>query len=545
MSDLYNSNPANFGGFTPSIIGSSTNKGFYQAPQGLPFTGGRSMLASFPEWQLKPFTFEQSLMVRIREGRLPMMKVLSDMFLSTGGLMVDKPRFEYPVDIEPNQKFYLKTGDYTGTGGVTKFIIEGNTTAIKTAAPNGQVNQFGDVARLHVGQFILLKFSWVNPTRTMTPAYSHAPFIPNLALASVTEGSRTIPEICKITAIDYARGIVTVERNWAGDQRTSAPSVPGTLTVVSSATAETPTARSGKNVAHTGSMPQKYAYFVPMARSMKENEIDHKIYNYSGTYVGGLLQRNLKGFGSGQFAEIIARNIGLQSPMERTKKLAVESFYKEWEETALFGQKSEQFDPETGQQSSTTDGLLANIPLSHHSLIKGIDYTTLSTGTLNLGSFVPTVFNKLMEGKSYIGSQNKVLVCGSAFHSDFSTMLNYMTQQIPNIVSSWNVQGQSFSTSNGMTIEVVPSDTMSLYGQENQGILFDKQYFKMVQMKGYPTDITMVDNENKKLMNGYIEGIKGFVDLNPDAHWVFTLATKTDAGATAYAAIDPLGQPLA
>lgn len=143
-----------------------------------------------------------------------------------------------------------------------------------------------------------------------------------------------------------------------------------------------------------------------------------------------------------------------------------------------------------------------------------------------------------MEGKSYIGSQNKVLVCGSAFHSDFSTMLNYMTQQIPNIVSSWNVQGQSFSTSNGMTIDVVPSDTMSLYGQENQGILFDKQYFKMVQMKGYPTDITMVENENRKLMNGYIEGMKGFVNLNPDAHWVFTLATKTEAGVTAYAAIN-------
>ena len=39
MSDLYNSNPANYGGFAPSIIGSSTNRGFYQAPQGLPHSG--------------------------------------------------------------------------------------------------------------------------------------------------------------------------------------------------------------------------------------------------------------------------------------------------------------------------------------------------------------------------------------------------------------------------------------------------------------------------------------------------------------------------
>lgn len=537
MSDLYNSNPANYGGFTPSIIGSSTNRGFYQSPQGLPFTGGRSMLASIPEWQLQPFKFEQSLVVRIQEGRLSMMKVLSDMFLSSGGLMVDKPRFEYPVEIDPNHKFYIKAGAYTGTTNVTKFILEGNTTAIKTAAPNGQLNQYGDISRLHVGQFILLKFSWVDPARTAQPAYSSVPYMVDSAtIATVIAGTRTVPEVCKITDIDYSRGIVTVQRNWAGDQRTSTPTAPGTLTVAASGSESKGTTDS--------TILTKNAYFVPMARAMKENEIDHKIFNYTGTYVGGLLQRNLRGFGSGEFAEVISRNLGLQSPMERTKKLAVEAFYKDWEETSLHGQKSESFDPETGQQYSTTDGLLANIPKSHHILVKGIDYSTLSSGTANLGSFVPTVFNKLMEGKSYIGSQNKVLVCGSAFHSDFSTMINYMTQQVPDIKSSWNVEGKQFKTSNGLTIDVIASDAMSLYGQENQAILFDKKYFKMVGLKGYPTDITIVQNENPKLQNGFIEGWKGFVDLNPDAHWIFTLGTKADY-ANAYAAIDPLGSPLA
>ena len=60
---------------------------------------------------------------------------------------------------------------------------------------------------------------------------------------------------------------------------------------------------------------KKYAFFIPMAKSMKEDEIDAKIRNFSGTWTHGILQRHLMAWGSQRFAEVISANMGLQSPL--------------------------------------------------------------------------------------------------------------------------------------------------------------------------------------------------------------------------------------
>lgn len=512
MSDLYKGLPQNYGGFDPSsIIGKSGSAGYYQLPMNLPFAQGRSTLATIPEFQRNPLALEKGLIIKLMEGRASMMKLLLEYAEANGTVEVNDVRFRLPVEVEPQARFYLDQ-QTVASGATTTIKVRGNRTKIATAHPNGNIKQVGDIARLEVGQFILLMFSWVDPRRTSQPKYSSVP-MKNLP----------VPEIAKIVAIDYDKSTITVERNWAGEQRTSTPTAPAALTIVADTTTN-PTAGS--------QLKQKYAFFLAMAKSMKEDEIDAKIRNYSGTWTYGILQRHLKAWGSQYFAELIRQNLGIESVHTKSRRDAIKEFYDDWEWTAIFGEKSEEFDSATGDWSGTTDGLLANIPKEHYVALKGIDWENISSVPFSvsgapMGSFNPQIFNKIMENYGYIGSQDKVLLCGSGFHTAFATMINIMTQNVPEIKSEWAIRGNKFMSSNGLAIDVVPSDKLSLNGFRNSAILFDKQYFKPVKLKGYNTDIYELNNENPLKKNGFIHGVKGFIDTNPDAHWVFTIIEKS------------------
>lgn len=529
MADLYTGLPTNYGGFDPStLVGGSGSAGYYQKPMNLPYFNGRSILATIPEYQRNPLQLEKDILIKISEGRLSMMRTLLEFAEKNGAITVNDVRFRLPVEIVPNQRFYLKAGAYTGTGNVSTFTIDGNQTKIKTAHPDGNIKQVGDIARLELGQFIMLMFSWVPPARNESTRYGSRAFI-----------AAPVPELCKITAIDYANSKITVQRNWAGEKRTTAPTAPNTLTVVANSASAVLSTTAGS----VGTVQIKNAFFLPLAKSMQEDEIDTKIFNSSGTWTHGMVQRHLRGWGEQHLSEVISRNLGLPSKGAQTKKNAIEAFYKEWEWTSLFGEKSESYDPETGFWSGTTDGLLTNIPIEHYINILDIDYTSSSgvavvpyqsTGK-SMGSFHPQIFNKMLEEKGYIGSQEKILLCGGSFHSSFSTMINTMTQNLPDIKSEWRVEGKRFMSSNGLSINVVPSDVLSLNGMSNTGILLDPAFFKVVNLKGYSTDMYELANENPLKKNGFIHAIKGFIDLNPDAHWVFNTHANTAANIASIA----------
>lgn len=531
MADLYKGNPTNYGGFTTPIPGGSTNRGIYQQPFNLPFTTGRSILATIPEYQRNPLLLEKDIMFKIQEGRNNFMKILFEQSELDGGLEVNDVRFRLPIEIEPQQKIYLAIQGSVGTTKTINVKIKSNQTPISTAHPKGNIKQVGDIARIEPGQFLLAMFSWNTPGRTTDVSYA-----PNGL------SNKPIPEIWKVISVDYKKSIVTVERNWAGEQRTTEPSTYSAFSVV---------AKASKDWA-TGAIPEEYAFLLPMAKSMKEDEIDSKIRNFSGTWAYGILQRDLRAWGSQYFAEVISANMGIESPGLQSKRLALKEFYDNWEWTSIFGEKSESFDPETGYWMGTTDGFLANVPKSHYWALKGINYSAgfTSGSSANFGSFHPSIFNKVMQNKAYHGSEKKVLVCGSDFYTDFTTMINFMTQAVPDIKSDWKVEGKQFKTSDGLTIDVIPSDKMTLNGMSNSALLVDKQYFKVLKLKNYPSaDIYEIQNENPLKNNGFIHGVKGFIDLYPDAHWVFTLIQPTyidgTSNSTVYNALDPLGQPLA
>ncbi len=543
MADLYKARPEQFGGFTTPYPGSSS-AGYYQQSLNLPYTLGRSILAVIPEYQRNPFQFEKDMAVTvIAEGRANMMRIILEQLEKGDGFTVNDVRYRFPIEVEPQRRIYLapQTVQPVNSKGVTKIKIESNRNKIATAHPDGNIKQVGDIARLEVGQYILLMFSWVEPRRTNAVSGSSTVYYNPGA-----HPNAPVPEIAKIIDIDYENSTITIVRNWAGDRRTnftySAAKVPG-FEVISTGSAVWGV--TGAKV------PQKFAFIIPMAKAMKEDEIDAKIRTYTGTWADGVLQRSLFAFGSQNFAEVISKNLGLPSPMARTREQAIKDFFDTWEYTAIFGEASENFDPETGYWIGTTDGILAKIPKSHYIAIKGIDWSAgFNSGNYNsFGTFNVYVFNKFLQGKAYYGSETKTLVCGADFYTSFVTMINFMTQNVPDIKSEWQVTGKRFVTSDGLTVNVIPSDAMTLNGMSNMAILYDSQYFKPVRLNNYPTmDLITVNNENPLKMNGFVHGVKGFIDLNPDAHWVFTVVDKklpdgTDNSAL-YNSIDPLGQPL-
>lgn len=532
MAGLWNASPGNYGSFdASSIIGGSTSAGYYQQPMNLPYTQGRSLLATIPEFQLNPFAMEKAFVTKLSEGRANLLRVLSEVLMKKGGMPVKNVAGMLPVEITPNSRIYISAGAYTGTNSETTFKIRGNVTPIATAHPNGNINQKGDIARLDVGQFITLMFSWTNQGRTAAPVYSANPGHNNAVKASI------MPEICKITSINYDTSEITVSRNWAGSARTSTPSAPATVTVLAdTATIEaTPgTYYPSQTVGGAGFVLQKNAFFIPMAKSLQEDEIEGKGFHTSMTWRNYSLQRHGRMFGDGTLSRVIAQNMGIEPQGTQQRRNAIEQYLADWDHTLLFGGKSTSFDNELGYWSGTTDGILTDIPASHYIALKGPEWSNITASAQKMNSFSPEVFNYIMSGKSLIGSQEKWLLVGEGFHLALTTMFNKITTAVSQIVSEWKVVGTRFMTSNGLTINIIPSDTMSLKGMRNFGILIDPQYFQPLYLQGYPVmDIMEMVSNNPLKSEGFVHGIKGAVNLNPDAHWVFQLIPEYNEDGSA------------
>jgi len=98
MSDLYNADPKQYGGFE-SIIGKSGSGGHFDQSNNLPFYQGRSLLATIPEYQRNPLQLEKDLLIKLSEGRQNMMKILSADMMNS--MSVNDVRFRVPIEQEP------------------------------------------------------------------------------------------------------------------------------------------------------------------------------------------------------------------------------------------------------------------------------------------------------------------------------------------------------------------------------------------------------------------------------------------------------------
>lgn len=520
---LYNSTPSTTGGFDVTRSGSD---GYYNFSQGLPWYNGRSLIANIPEWQRNPYGLGDDLLMRIEEGKSQFAKILFEYAARNGRITKPDVKYRWKVEVVPHPRFYLKTGlvipiTAAASNWQSTFQLDSYTRPTQsypTATGNPAV--VGNIARLQAGDFILCMWSWATPKRTG-------------ACVNTESYTNTVPEIARVISVDYAANSLVVERHWAGAQRTATRGTCPATTVVADSAAHT-----SANIKH------REAFFMKLPNTMREDEIDQKIYSLTQTWAEGLMQRSLRAWGGGHFADVINNNLGLGSPMSRNREQAIKDFYSEIELAAVFGEKAEGWDAETNYWWGMTDGLLANIPTAHHIGIVPLKYGLIrSNSTYAWGSFDIPIMNKLLEDKGYFGSSNKIALCGNEAYTAFATMINYMTQNVPDIKSEWRVEGKRFRSSGGLTVDFIQSDVMSLNGLNNKMILIDPSAFRMVNLQGYPIDIVEIQNENPLKRNGFIHGVYSFLDMNPDAHWVFTIDQLLASATGATYADNVLGVP--
>lgn len=207
MADLYKGNPTQFGGFDSPFPGGSSSRGYYDRPLNIPFTIGRSILATIPEYQRNPLLLEKDLtMTLVREGRANLMRILLEQVEKGKGFTVNDVRFRIPIEIVPHDRIYLKTQTVTvNSKGLSKIKIEGNQNKIATAFEEGNIKQVGDISRLELGQYVVLMFSWTEPKRSGNVSGNSPVYYNPGAYVSAP-----VPEICKIVDIDYDKSEITV-----------------------------------------------------------------------------------------------------------------------------------------------------------------------------------------------------------------------------------------------------------------------------------------------------------------------------------------------
>ena len=510
----YDATPGSSGGFTPVRSGSA---GYVNLSQGIPFYSGRSQLATTPEFQRNPGLLEKDVLMTIKEKGSNLAKILLQYAERNGIMEKDDVRYFWRTEVEPHPRFYLKTGvSFTVSGGQTTFTLSDFTRPTQSypIAGSGNPKVTGNIGRLQAGDFALLMCAWLASDRSGSTVYKNG----------TTEGYATpVPEIFRVVSVDVSTNTFVAERNWAGAQRAAAGTAPGTFAVVADSTA----APSSSQVR------ARDAFFMLMPRSMKEDNIDAKVHGMTGSWDYGIMKRTLKAWGSGYMGEVIRKNLGLGSKLEQDKTLAMKEYYNALALDALWGEKSETWDAETGEWSGTTDGLLATIDSGHYIGIVPMNYGLFrSTPQYAYGTFDIPVFNKFLENKGYHSEGYMIAVCGSEGGTAFATMINQMTQNIPDIKGEWHVEGKRYRTNGGLTVDFVQEDAMTLNGFNNKMLLIDPAKFKMVKLRNYPTDIVEVKNENPLLANGFMHGVYSFINTDPDAHWVCTIDKALASGIT-------------
>jgi hypothetical protein len=478
---------------TPDITGSggytlpsATTTGFASSSQNIPYYQGLTRIQNIPDYQ-RDYNIRDALILRIKEGRDNMMRLLLADAKRNGAYVVTDVQHRWPVEAYQHGRFYLKTMAGQGNGALSNFTLA-------VAA---------DSARLQPNDIVAFMGAFVEPDRKAKPVYTK----------STTSGSGAfIPEVMKIVDVNVTTGVVRAIRNFTPS--TPADQVPATTFEV---------VASGATGAQVNA---ENAFFVKMGNSMAEGKNDQKIWSRTGTWDYNTSQFLVRKWGATDIEQKVARRMGTDgmNTMQRNRQDALEQFYDELEWLALFGQRGEGVDAE-GRWQGYAGGILEIIPKEHYEVFEGIDYTS----NTKFGDFTTIKFNKKMENKFFFGNQTKVLLCGQNFHTAFTVMINQQTQAVPTILDSWQVKGYSFTTSTGGTLLVTPSDKMSLNGMSDYALMIDMEYFRYGHLDGF--DINIIDklvSQNPHEDTGELYGVITFYRGNPYAHWVFTL--KANAG---------------
>ncbi len=496
-----NANILATGGFIYPAAGSA---GFIQQASGIPYYQGVPQVGNIPAF-MRDFNMRDMLVTKIREGRVNMLRTMFSYARAMGAWQVNDVKPTFKLDYKPSPRFYLKVK--TNQGGTANSQYAKSTFVLANAR---------DAKRLQINDIITLNFAFVPASRDANSAALDYVESPPLSTKYVAKREPTVPvqESCLVTEVDYLAGTVTVARNIGNDGRTAARTGIA-VTVRTDATTDPGTA----------TVNASDAFFIRTGNTLAAGTDDQTTYSRTPTWDYNTSQYVMRKWSSQDIEQNIYKAFpGFDNTMQKNRLDTLEDFFEEMEFNYLYGARYEDYDAQ-GRWKGRMGGFFEFVPVNNYVEMEEPDYTDVT----KMGDFTISRLNKILTDKFYYGSQEKILVCGERWHTAFSIMINRMTQNIPVIVDRWDVRGYAFQCSNGGRLFVVPSDTLSLNGNNDIAALYDPETFQYGHLQNM--DINVVDplpTTNIHEKEGEVFGVVTAKRTNPNANYVFVL--KPNAG---------------
>ena len=421
-----------------------------------------------------------AMLTKISEGRANLMRLLLNYAKSNGAYIATDTETRWGLEYERLARIYC-SGDSTSTSGDKNDLIH-------------VLNAEG--RRLQAGDIINLMGFFVTPSRGL-PAASGA----NMNLKTSTY---PLPEQAKVLE-NYGDGSgnlaaaasttctkIRVRRNFGGIE----PTGDATMKI--------------DIAGGTWASPITEPFLWKAGNSMAEGRDDQLTYSDVDEYDYNYCQIVMRKWSATETEQNVNRFFTTENTFQRNGRRALEEFFKEMDVMALFG--SRRTEVENGRRKWYTGGIHEFIPAANH-----INYDDSLFQTKN--------FNEQLKNMFYYGGQVKTVLTGADFYTQFSNMIDNKII-LPAATNAWGVELMRFNATNGGTLLVAPSDTLSLHGMSDYAYVIDPAHFQYGHLQNMDIKSITVPQTNPHEMESEIYGQVTFKRTNPNAHWVFLKASS-------------------
>ena len=414
-----------------------------------------------------------AMLTKISEGRANLMRLLLSYAKSNGAYVATDVETRWGLEYARIARIYHAVASGHSSGAKNDIFYVSNA--------EGRRLQAGDILN-NMGFF-------VSPSRGLANATGED--------LNVKSSSYPLPEQVKVL-VNYGEGSGTtsattkilVRRNFGGIDPTGHADMATVVSTVQTTIGDAMFLwKAGNSIAE--GLDDQLTY----------SDVDEYDYNYC--------QIVMRKWSATETEQNVNRFFTSEKTFQRNGRRALEEFFKEMDVMALFG--SRRTETENGRRKWYAGGIHEFIPAANH---KNYDDSLFQTKN----------FNNELKDMFYYGTQQKLMLTGADFYTDFSNMIDNKII-LPAATNSWGIELIKFNASNGGSLLLAPSDTLSLHGMSDYAYVIDPSHFQYGHLQNMDIKTITVPQVNPHAQEAEIYGQVTFKRTNPNAHWVFLRAS--------------------
>ena len=428
----------------------------------------------------RTFDRRTAMLTKIEEGRANLMRLLLNYAKSNGAYVATDTETRWGLEHSRLARIFFSS-DSTSTSSNKNDEIH-------------VLNSEGN--RLQPGDILNNMGFWVSSSRVLDSASGE-----NL---NVKTSAFPLPEQIKILT-NFGEG--------SGNLTGSASSTATKLLVQRNFGGPAPTGHAEMLIDIAGgtwTSPITEPFLWKAGNSIAEGRDDQLAYSDVDEFDFNYTQIVMRKWSATETAQNVDRFFSSEKLFQRNGRRALNEFFREMDVLALFGTRKTEV--ENGRRKWYAGGIAEFIPSGNH-----VAYDDSLFQTKN--------FNEQLKDMFYYGSQTKIALSGADFYVKFSNMIDNKII-LPAAVNAWGVELVKFQGTNGGTLLLAPSDTLSLHGMSDFTYIIDPSHFQYGHLQNMDIRTLTVPQTNPHEQEAEIYGQITFKRTNPQAHWVFLKASS-------------------